>query len=155
MFFARRLFRYNKTVDLPLREYYGLNEKINILVKEGTNELTVTILYKNKQPQLFFQGVPTEVNDIIHSFCGDVIEIRAKLTCPKYFPFQSPIWQIIKVKHNLYNRGIIDLEEYYAYVVECVNRSNDINWSSAYGFETEILRFFTRINHFESIVENV
>ena len=155
MFFGRRMNRYKTTINLPLREYYGFNEKINILVEEGTNELNVTVLYKNKHPKLSFAGMPSEVNDIINSFCGDFIEIRASLSCPKFFPFHPPIWQIIKVNNNLYNRGIIQLEEYYTYIVEGVNRSNVTNWSPAYGFETEILRFLMRINHFESVVENV
>jgi len=155
MFFRKRLNKYKQTVDLPLREYYGLNENINILVNEGTDDLNVIILYKNKQPKFSFTEFPDEINDMICSFCGDFIEIRLKLTCPKFFPFHSPIWHIIKVNNNLYNRGIIDLEEYYTHIVECVNRSNIRNWSPTYGFEKEILRFFTRINHFESILENI
>jgi hypothetical protein len=157
MFFLGRFDRYKKVVDCSLHKYYGLNEKINIFVNNGNNELYITIIYKNKHPKYQIKELPKEVNDLIYSYCGDFIEIQAKLACPLTFPYNSPVWNIINVKDNLYNRGIINLEEYYHHIATLANESNinRKNWSPIYGFEKEILRFFMRVNHFESIVEKI
>lgn len=156
MFFGRRFAKFQQ-IDVPLTKYYGLNEKVNLLVDKGDSSLFLTIIYRNKHPIYTFKELPDEINELIYSFCGDFIEIRAKLYCTLRFPYESPVWEIVSVKNNLYNRGIITLEDYYKYIADCINKSNIAgkNWSATYGFEKEILRFFIRVNHFESVVSNI
>ena len=142
-------------VTVPLSEYYGC-KNMEIIVNKQESELYITFKYKNKTSPIHF-NLPIEINKLIYSYCGDFIEIQTKLVCPRLYPFTAPIWSLIKVNNNLYNRGIITLTEYYESVVGHVNHSSRElhNWSCIYGFEKEILRFLTRINHFESILENL
>jgi len=125
--------------DLSLSEYYGL-KNVLFLVNKLENELNIIIRYTRFQPTCF--NFPFEINKLINSYCGDYIEIHTTLVCPKTFPFLSPRWNLIKVNHNI----AMNLEEYYRYIVEVTNESNKLNWSSTYGFEKEILRFFVRLN---------
>jgi len=127
-----------------------------INVEKKKDELYVTFIYKKKNSPIHF-NLPIEINKLIYSYCGDVIEIQTKLVCPKFYPYNPPIWNLVKVNNNLYNQGIITLKEYYESVIDHVNHSNGNleNWSCIYGFEKEILRFFMRINHFESVIENL
>jgi len=149
--------RYNRLndIDVPLSQFFGC-EKMTIIVEKNQSELYVTFTYKNKNSPIHF-NVPIEINKLIYSFCGDFIEIKTRLVCPKFYPYNPPVWNLVKVNNNLYNRGIITLKEYYESVIEHVNHSNGVlqNWSCIYGFEKEILRFFMRINHFESLIENL
>lgn len=153
--YESRYKRFTNMVTVPLSEYFGC-KNMEIIVEKRETELYITFKYKNKMHPIHF-NLPIEINKLIYSYCGDFIEIHTKLVCPKMYPYAPPIWNLIKVNNNLYNRGIITLTEYYKSVVEHVNHSNETlhNWSCIYGFEKEILRFFMRINHFESVVENI
>ena len=135
--FESRYKRFTDIVDAPLSKYFGCNH-LNILVKKGDQEVYITIKYQKKYAPIQF-NLPPELNELIHSFRGDYVEIYAKLVCPKMFPFASPIWELIRVKSNLYNRGIIRMDEYYQSIVELTNESNieRNNWSCIYGFEKE------------------
>lgn len=147
LFFERRYSRFQKVVDTTLAEYYGI-KNATIVERKLENGLYITIRYEKKYPIINFY-LPFEINKLIHSYMGDFIEIQTTLICPKLYPYISPVWNLEKVNHNI----DMDLEEYYRYIVEMTNESNIVrkNWSSIYGFEKEILRFFIRINHFELI----
>lgn len=140
VFFERRYTRFERIVgDMTLAEYYGL-KNVSFLVNKLENELHIIIRYTRFQPTCF--NVPFEINKLINSYCGDYIEMHTILACPKTFPFLSPKWNLLHVNHNI----AMNLEEYYRYIVDVTNESNKINWSSTYGFEKEILRFFVRLN---------
>jgi len=153
--FDSRYRRFSDMVTVPLSEYFGCNNMEIVIVKNNTT-LYVTFKYKNKLRPIHF-NLPIEINKLIYSYCGDFIEIQTSLICPKLYPYHPPIWNLIKVNNNLYNSGIITLTEYYESVIDHMNHSNKElnNWSCVYGFEKEILRFFMRINHFESVIENI
>jgi len=141
VFFERRYARFEQIVNIPLAEYYGM-KNVSFVVNKLENELYIIIRYTRFQPTCF--NVPFEINKLINSYCGDYIEIHAILACPKMFPFVSPVWNLAHVKHNF----AMNLEKYYKYIVDITNESNIVNknWSSIYGFEKEILRFFMRLN---------
>ena len=153
--FNSRYDRFNNMVTVPLSEFFGC-KNMSIVVEKNDTELYITFTYKNKNSPIHF-NLPIEINKLIYSFCGDFIEIKTRLACPKFYPYNPPIWNLVKVNNNLYNRRIITLTEYYESIVEHVNHSNKelSNWSCIYGFEKEILRFLVRINHFESVIENL
>ena len=146
MIFEKRYIRFQEY--FPLNEFYGLkNTEISVEREEKT--LDVKILY-SKKPDFIRFNLPREINALIHSYRNDTIEIHVKMECPETFPYNSPVWKLTNVKHNFHK----DLFEYYQYIVETTNESNikQGNWSCIYGFEKEILRFFTRINHFDIFV---
>ena len=153
--FNSRYNRFKNMVTVPLSEFFGC-KNMNITVEKKDDELCIIFLYKNKNSPFHF-NLPIELNKLIYSYCGDFIEIQTRLVCPKLYPYNPPIWSLIKVNNNLYNHGIITLTEYYESVVAHMNHSSKElnNWTCIYGFEKEILRFFMRINHFESVVENI
>jgi hypothetical protein len=138
--------RYTRLKEyFPLHDFYNL-KNITILVSKEENNIISKIIRK-KTPSFIQFDLPKEINNIIHSFREECIEINLRLECLPSFPYKSPVWHLENVKHNLpYN-----LSEYYQYIVDMTNDSNieQNNWSCIYGFEKEILRFFIRINHFD------
>uniref|UniRef100_A0A6C0HRM2 Uncharacterized protein n=1 Tax=viral metagenome TaxID=1070528 RepID=A0A6C0HRM2_9ZZZZ len=153
--FESRYKRFTNIVTVPLSQYFGC-KNMEIVVEKREDELYITFKHTSKRTPIHF-NLPIEINKLIYSYCGDFIEIQTKLVCPKLYPYNPPIWNLIKVNNNLYNSGVISLTEYYNTIVQHVNESNGNlkNWSCVYGFEKEILRFFTRINHFETLIENI
>ena len=161
LFVSRRFEKFSNMIgDKSISEFLGLSDKISIFVERDftTNGdgVKVTFIYRTKTPKINFL-LPDVINDHIHSYCGDFIVIKTRLECPKLFPYNPPVWKLLSVKNNLFNNGIITLEEYYRWLIGCVNRQNIENrgWTAIYGFEKEILRFFSRINHFESVIEGL
>ena len=140
-----------------IKEYININnDKISIKVdKCNINSIYIIYHYFNKGNYINFK-LPKELNDMILSFCGDNIELKLELECVNDFPFTPPIWKFIYVKNNLFSKNIIDIENYYKWIIENMNNDNNERdgWNILYGFEKEILRFFTRINHYESLIEN-
>jgi hypothetical protein len=127
----------------PLHDYYNLKDT-EITVDRKETILNVQYNYSKKPIYIHFH-LPEEINKIIHSFREDRVEIHLNLECIPTFPYNSPIWNLIEVRHNFHK----NLLEYYQYIVDVANESNTRNWSCIYGFEKEILRFFVRINHFD------
>ena len=127
----------------PLHDYYNLKDT-KIIVNRKENILNVHFNH-SKKPNFIHFNLPEEINKIIHSFREDRIEIHLNLKCVPTFPYNSPVWNLVEVKHNFHK----NLFEYYQYIIEVANESNARNWSCIYGFEKEILRFFVRINHFD------
>lgn len=146
MIFERRYTRFQEYA--PLHEFYNLKNTIISVVKEEKT-LHVKISY-SKKPDLIWFNLPPEINELIHSYRDDFIEINTRLECIDMFPYTSPTWKLTNVKHNFQK----DLFEYYQYIVDVTNESNidRNNWSCIYGFEKEILRFFVRVNHFDAFV---
>lgn len=128
----------------PLDEFYNLKDT-KIITNREENGINVQFNYF-KKPTFIHFNLPEEINNIIHSFREDIIDIRARLECPPTFPYHSPTWKLVEVNHN-YRKNLF---EYYKYIVDVTNESNIKNWSCIYGFEKEILRFFVRINHFDA-----
>ena len=157
----RFIQRYNifigRTGGTPegIKEYLGIcDNKININAYRCNiyrNSIIIIINYFNKINYIKF-NVPNEINDIINSFCGNYIKLKLKLECMDGFPFIPPIWKLINIKHNLLN-NIINIKDYYLWMVENMNYDNleRRGWTPIYGFDKELLRFFIRINHFDSI----
>lgn len=143
MIFEKRYARLEEYQ--PLHDFYNLKDT-KIIVKKDENNINVIIQYK-KKPEFIYFNLPPEINKIIHSFRENFIEIHTNLECPPSFPYNSPVWNLVEVRHNLQQ----NLTDYYQYIIDMTNDSNikRNNWSCIYGFEKEILRFFTRINHFD------
>ena len=160
-YFTQRynLFKH-RIEDTPegIKNYFGIYDtKININALKcdtETNSIIININYYNKNNYTKF-NLPNEVNDIIYSFCENYIELKLKLECFDGFPFVSPKWSLIDIKHNLLNNNI-NIKDYYLWIIENMNHDNleRIGWTPIYGFEKEILRFFVRINHFNYIEYN-
>lgn len=159
-YFIRRYDSFIKETNgtsYGIKEYMAINNnKISIKVNRY-NLYSIYIIYKyfNKGNYINFK-LPKEVNDIIFSFCGDNIELKLELDCSDDFPFTPPMWKFIYVKNNLFSKNIINIEDYYKWIIENMNNDNNERdgWNILYGIEKEILRFFTRINHYESLIEN-
>ena len=130
----------------PLHEFYNLKDT-KIIVNKEENVLNIPF-HHSKKPRFVHFNLPEEINKIIHSFREDTIIIDTILRCPPTFPYNSPVWNLVDVKHNFHK----NLFEYYQYITDVANESNIDrgNWSCIYGFEKEILRFFVRINHFDA-----
>jgi hypothetical protein len=138
--------RYTRLEEyFPLHDFYNLKNIIITVSKEENN--IISKITHRKIPSFIHFNLPLEINKIIHSFREEFIEINLKLECLPTFPYNSPIWHLQRVKHNLPH----NLLEYYQYIVDITNESNieRNNWSCIYGFEKEILRFFIRINYFD------
>ena len=156
--------RYNSLMNkinyIPheIKKYLNIEDnKITIIVQKcnDDNDIDSIIVFVNyfKKNKYINFNLPKEINDIIDSFCGNYIKLKFKLECINNFPFISPIWKVIDVKNNLKSNNIINLNDYYIWIIENINYDNSyrLGWSVIYGFEKEILILFTRINHFESI----
>ena len=153
--------RYNRFIENTngtsdgIKQYFGIIDnriKINFIkCDENDDSIDINFYYFNRPKYIKF-NLPIEINNIINSFCGNYIELKLTLLCPYGFPFIPPIWKLIHVKHNLHSNNIID---YYLWIIENIN-NNNLNrnwWSVIYGFEKELLKFYTQINHFENIEE--
>ena len=154
--FDRKYLRYLVLLGgTNLKDYLGIvDDCLTIdVTKKGECTLCIIFRYVNNVKKPEFAILPREINSLIHSFCGDFIEVNLELKCPKFFPFTVPIWNVVDVKHNLYSNGNILLKHYYEYIAENTNFSNDElkNWTVTYGFEKEILRFYMRIKDFRLI----
>jgi len=154
--------RYDSFIDRTsgnsegIKEYIGINNyNVSIKVDKCNNSIYIIYHYFSKNNYINF-NLPKEINDIIFSFCGDNIELKLELDCNDHFPFKPPIWKFIYVKNNLSSKNIIDIEDYYKWIIENINNDNNERdgWNVLYGLEKEILRFFIRINHYESLIEN-
>ena len=143
--------------DEGIKNYIGIEDnriKLNAKKCNASEEtIIIDINYFDKIEYINF-NLPKEINDIINSYCGNFIELKLKLECYTGFPFVSPMWSLINIKHNLLN-NTINIQEYYLWIIENINQENSERngWTPIYGFDKELLRFFTRINHFD-ILEN-
>ena len=156
----RRVNDFTNIINLhgSLEKYFGItNEngiefktKINIQTLDGFNQFEVNldfiIIHNNKIYK--FNNIPLEINSLIASYyTPNYIHLKIQLTSVESYPFNSPIWKIINVKHSLK----MNLYEYYKYIVDSHNKIMKRNWSPAIKIETDILYFITKINHFEHL----
>jgi len=146
-------------VSHNIKRYLNIeDDKITINFQkcnDSADSLIIIINYFNKNEYINF-NLPKEVNDIIDSFCGNYIKLKFKLECINNFPFLSPTWKLLDLKNNLKSNNIINLHDYYIWIIDNINYDNSyrFGWTVIYGFEKEILILFTRINHFASIENN-
>ena len=66
------------------------------------------------------------------------------------FPFYRPIWNLIKVEESYNKRTPISLFKYYKNITKLHNNMyKNKNWSPALGIKGDLVKFISRIDHFE------
>ena len=128
--------------------------KINFLyfINIEKNTLELHIKFFKNVPKVNFQRLPDEICDIISSFNDDLIIIKFEIMFPSSYPFHpGPIWSLIDVEYNI--KTLLNLKEYYNYLVDTHNRSNSHDWSATTLIDKDILKFFGKMNYFEHILE--
>ena len=71
---------------------------------------------------------------------------------PSSYPFHpGPTWSLIDVEYNI--KTLLNLKEYYTYLVDTHNNSNSNDWSATTLIDKDILKFFGKMNYFEHILE--
>jgi hypothetical protein len=144
-----------------LHEYFGIpstkEDKISISlkIKETDKTIYLQIIYSHDGFNLNDHNIlelPSEINNIIHSYLSCYIEINTNILYIDTYPFSPPQWNLLSVINKSSSR--INLHEYYEYIVKCHNSQYSINWSPAIIIEKDILFFITRINLFQEILNN-
>jgi len=142
--------------EVLLQKYFGISNTdkskefaLHMSLIE-TNLLEVSFTYKKLFPFIDFRALPLEISDLIHSYTSGYICIKANILYTSEYPFRQPIWKLIDVEHNV--SSYINLKEYYEYLIKKHNEQYLIDWSPAINFNTDILDFIQKINHFEYIV---
>lgn len=115
-----------------------------------SNQLEVSFTYKKSFPFIDFKALPLEISDLVHSYISGYICIKANILYTTEYPFKQPIWKLVDVEHNVSTH--INLKDYYEYLIKKHNEQYLIDWSPAINFDTDILDFIQKINHFEYIV---
>lgn len=160
--FNRRIANLCSNIDIrKLHEYFGIpntkENKISISLQINAEENTIglKIIYIHDGFNLKTQNIrelPSEINNIIHSYLVSYIEINTNIFYGDGYPFSPPQWNLTSVVNK--SSSIINLHEYYEYIVNCHNNQYTINWSPAIIIEKDILFFITRINFFLEIIRN-
>ena len=152
--FLENKFRYLEQLleTQQLEEYFNIPDKIKIRVTSNLPERTMnlTISYYSTQEFSKIKGLPFEINCLIHSYLYNKIEIHILIAYPNNYPFVPPIWSFIHVNHNL--KTLLDLHEYYKYLIDGHNRKHEKDWSPIIRPCQNILEFIKQINHFEYIL---
>jgi hypothetical protein len=145
----------NITENSSLEEYFNLNntenKKINFkyFINKEMNSIELHIKIFKKDRKIIFNNLPLELSDIISSYMDHYIKIKISIFLPLTYPFSIPIWNLIDVEHNI--KSIINLKNYYNYLVEKHNNRYMRDWSAGIQIFKDILEFFQKINHFEYI----
>jgi hypothetical protein len=111
-----------------------------------------TVMYKTKYvAQYDFVNLPVELNDVINSYLADYIILECMIDLRHDFPFSKSVWNLMKVEHSYSKRIPICLFDYYGYIVHLHNEmyNEKKNWSPIIGIKSDILKFISRVNHFE------
>ena len=147
---------YDMIGDQSVAEYYDVKPSIGTLkiaitdFVDGIYRLKVkyNTIYK---PNHDFRNLPVVINDIINSYLEDYIAIEFVVDLRRGFPFKKPIWHVVKVENSYGTRLPIDLFQYYKHIAKLHNRmhSQYKNWSPATGLKNDLIKFISRINHFE------
>ena len=160
--FNRRVTNLCSNINIQnLQEYFGIpttkEDKISISlkIKEDDKKIDLQIIYIHEDFNLKESNIldlPSEINNIIHSYLSCYIEINTNILYLDTYPFSPPQWNLSSVINKSSYR--INLHEYYEYSVNCHNSQYSINWSPAIIIEKDILFFITRINNFQEILNN-
>lgn len=136
----------------PLEKYYNLpdNFKIKTNCSEQANNIILSILYYSYPEFSKIKELPFEISCIIHSYLYNKIEINILIIYPLEYPFVSPIWTLINVKHNF--KTLLNLNKYYKYLIDTHNHKHLKYWSPAITIASNILEFIQQINHIEYIL---
>ena len=154
--FEKRLTRFMDRLHFSqtIRDYFniknGKNDNFNFIIKKYGKALLFNISFRKKY---FYkiENLPIEINALILSFCEDQINIKIHITYEDDYPFSYPIWHLISVDHNICT--LLNLEEYYDYMVANHNSAYKKNWSPAIDIDIDILDFIRKILHFDFVLE--
>jgi len=153
VFTERRVTEFmNKFQDVSLEKYLGIannNYKFNILVSRTEEEIELKMIVKKKCKFYNILELPTDVCRLIASYNEGIIKIHIKIIFGYEYPFMKPVWVLDKVEDNI--NSIINLNEYYAYIVNNHNTHNE-KWSPVISIDKDILEFIQKIYHFEYLL---
>lgn len=137
LIFNRRIANLCSNIDIQkLHEYFGIpstkENKISISLQINAEENTIglKIIYIHgcfNLSQNNIRELPHEINNIIHSYLVYYIEINTIILYGDGYPFSPPQWNLTSVVNK--SSSIINLHEYYEYIVNCHNNQYTINWS--------------------------
>jgi hypothetical protein len=168
-----RIKHFNQTIQSSsIEEYFAINNntnntKSNIITFELSiidsiekidintyqpNLINFNIKFKSNPKFYYFNKLPLVLNHIIASYNYDKIEINLRILFPLKYPFTYPIWELINIKSNI-NPDIINISEYYKYIVDSHNKDYQKNWSPAICIEKDLIYFISKVNYFEYIVD--
>ena len=155
--FIKRYEKFqNKIKDSSINKYFGIiDPNVNITLNKKNNEeiLYLNIFYLKPQEKIYFKLFPNEINDLVHSYLNEYIDIEAKILYPLDYPFQPPIWSLTKNISNFDFKNL--LYSICEYAITCHNNQHTRDWSPATDIEKDILDFIRKINTFEYIFDYV
>ena len=101
-------------------------------------------------------GIPIEINSLIAQYIPTKysIELIFEIKYPTRHPYISPKWKLCNIIHNNFPT-LVNLDDYYNYIVSEHNKYNKLGWSITISIEKDVLRFISRINYFEYLLDLV
>jgi len=156
----RRRFEHleNITGSCALDKYYNIKNtettKTNIeyFINLDKSIVELHIRFFKKDPAYNFKQLPLEICGIISSYNVNYINIKFEILFPISYPLNEiPIWSFVDVQHNI--KSILNLKNYYEYIVDTHNNRNKHDWSAAIQIDRDILEFFEKINYFDYILD--
>ena len=158
-YFVRRYSEmvHEKTAICSYSNYFGLNDRFEIVVREKQNSqdtIELEIEYRqNVKKYIDFNNLPDVLCQEINSYLGNYISAVFSIIHPYRYPFNPPIWYLDTIIHNI-GAPNIDIREYISYVVNNHNNQYERDWSPVIDISKDILEFIQKINNFEYMIGN-
>ena len=146
---------------IPMLQHHAKSTQIppclQMSIERHQQTLYFKIFYRNlpdTEDFLRFKQLPYDVSRIIHSYLGDTIKLYIEIQYPDSYPFNPPVWNLLRVSHNQVETKPLYIEKYYHAMIKIHNAQNSLERrpSPVCTIGQDLAHFVKKVNHFEHVV---
>jgi len=163
-------YRLKKHIDKfqnpgSLEQHFHLGKKMDSKIEIETyipnnqiKTINLKIKYFKNQNIFHFPFLPKKINKHIYNFVVPtkyiIIQIEIVSKGDDDFVWKAPKFSLIKLENNIDQTSDKQIHTFLEYKIDLHNKITRENWHPAISIDKNILDLFTKINHFEELLNH-